>query len=178
LKKCWAWGAILCFSVLAGSSAKAQSDAAHKAERPQLTREDPLKEYTIVRCLFQERRLVLRRGGQLFVLHQGDSLPGSKLVVSSISASQAILKETGNESQMGANVPMALGPVVMISEQSNGRVDVKIVYGSRLDAPLTKAMPPSDQVPRSLARESKEQRDSSESSTPAQKPSPESVRKP
>ena len=101
--------------------------------------DDPLEGYAIVRCLFREGRLVVRREGKMTILRQGDRLPDSSLVVTSITNTQAVLeagKEVRRSGDKAVLVPMTM---VIITEGPGGRPEMKVFRSS---PPADEAAPP------------------------------------
>jgi hypothetical protein len=78
----------------------------------------PLGDLTIVRCLFGEGRIVVRYQGKLYVLHEGDAVPGTALVVARITPKQARL--TQKLKNNGAASQAESGPSVLITEKVGG----------------------------------------------------------
>lgn len=88
---------------------------------------DPLKGYTIVRCLFGEGRLVVRYKGRLWVIHKGESLPDSSWHVAEFSEHQVRLtrqreKDGGPTHQQGTPADL-----ILITDRGQGKVAVQTV---------------------------------------------------
>jgi hypothetical protein len=87
--------AVLLTLILPAPPALAQDSTAAVAHAPDLTLSDPFAEIEVLRCLFKEKRLVVRSLGQLFVVHDGEDLPGGRVRFRMTGPTQALLVEGG-----------------------------------------------------------------------------------
>jgi len=126
----------LCFIVFL-SSFISLLVAADGPAKPIDTSPDPLKDHTIVRCLFREGRLVLRYQGKLFVLRQGDTLPGSHLVVKDVNSEQMVLQEGTTIRKSGGKTVAVPTTIVIISQQASGKPEVRVFSDSAGDEGVT-----------------------------------------
>ncbi len=98
--------------------------AGSREDGPQQSVESLFHGSRLVRCLFQEKRLVLSLGGELHVLHAGESLPKAGMKLREANEAQIVL-ETLETRQLpsGISVPKA---IVVLSPGEDGEVRTRI----------------------------------------------------
>lgn len=86
-----------------------------------------LSRYEVVRCLYAEGRLVLRKldTGELTVLRAGDVLPDGRLRVQRIAAAQVILEEAPPEGGVPSSSAVKPQSLLFIEMSSQGRFLVR-----------------------------------------------------
>ena len=124
-----------------------------KAARVPAASADPLHGCTIVRCLFDEGRIVLSHQGKLYVLRPGDEVPGGDLAVASITPRQVVLRERGKAQDSSTPGPSS-GAVVLITEKPGSGWDVKVLRGASASTPQLVPMPAPSQAPAAPAQKS------------------------
>jgi hypothetical protein len=79
----------------------------------------------IVRCLLEERRVVVRSSGKLIVLHPGDTLPAAGLKFRAADGQRLVFETVGGAlTSSGARIPNA---IVIISSPGKGALVVRVV---------------------------------------------------
>lgn len=63
------------------------------------SRDSVLEGYQVIRCHFDEKRIVVKKGSQITVLSEKDILPGTRVVILRIDKEQAVL-ETRDRARM------------------------------------------------------------------------------
>ena len=101
---------------------------------------NPLGSLTILRCEFEEGRFVVRYQDRLYVLREGDAVPGTALVVARITPKQAVLTEREKLGELSG--PETRGPVVLITKKPGGEWDVTALRGAPAEPPRTVPMAP------------------------------------
>jgi hypothetical protein len=76
--------------------------------------------YQLLRCLFSERRAVIRHEGKLVVLHEGDPLPGSDLRVDTLSDTKMVITGGGVSRAGSQGAVMVPRTIIIIEKEQQG----------------------------------------------------------
>jgi hypothetical protein len=100
-----------------------------------------LEGYVLVRCLPDEGRIVLRHDDSIWVLHQGDTVPGTSVRVTGISSEQIVLIDEGDMAKTRrAASRRAFKEMIVVQVAESGALEVKLLSAGepsegRVEAP-------------------------------------------